>query len=82
MFSNLRVTHIRYQWTKFRSEFIFRNEIGNSYARASRQMASEENVQELIFEIMGKWSELFDGCDYPHLNVPTDIWNLMNRLST
>ena len=67
------------QWNKYQSEFVLRRQVGVSYYNASVAMASMRNVAEMIFEILKCWRELFSGCDFPQLNIPTKIFEFMYR---
>jgi len=79
MFSGLQVHHIRYQWCKYHAEFIIRRKVGRSYVRATSVMSQINNVREIILEVILKWTYWFASNPNSDIDIPTDIYELMNR---
>jgi hypothetical protein len=79
LFSNLNVTHVRYQWIKFHGESVLKLQVGHAFSRASKTMAQRYNVVEIIFDVLSKERELFSGLPSPEYAIPTGMLDLMDR---
>ena len=79
LYSNLNVAHIRYQWSKYHGESVIKLQVGKAFSRASKLMAHREHVLEIIFEVLAKERECYNGLPDPQYGIPTEMLALLDR---